>query len=447
MENSLIDKIKEAIINFSLIEKNEKVLIGVSGGPDSLALLAALNKLKNELNFSIAVATFNHLIRDESGSEVEFVRELTKNLGVPFYTKQEDILKIAKMEFLSLEEAARKARLDFLFAIKDENHFDKIALAHTLDDLVETMLFHLIKGTGASGLIGMKPKSFNGIIHPMLSVEKKEVLVFLTNAKISYKSDLTNLSLRYERNKVRLQIVPMFEAMNPNFNKHMLYTSLVLRDEDEFIEAISNKDAKVIKDGDSYSISIFNNLPIFEKRRILRAILGKESNFERIERAMLFLKGKFGRLNIFGETYIVSSSSHFWLEQKTPFTIDRKIVLEIPGTTVIPDADLAIETLLSSNLPVLDNLNVAFDLKELKLPLRARFRREGDKMLTEVGYKKVQDIFTDCKVRRDKRYKTPIVTDRDDEILWIPGVKRSSLNKISNKASQTLILKAVFNKK
>jgi tRNA(Ile)-lysidine synthase len=448
MNNLLISKVKETILKFALIQPRDKVLLCVSGGPDSIAMLYAFNEIKDELDFEIAVATFDHGLREESTKEIAFVKNIALKFKIDFYSKREDISYISKKESKSIEDAARDARFKFFFDIKDSISFSKIALAHTLDDQVETILLHLIKGSGASGLVGIRPMSFDGIIHPMINIEKAEILKFLKENNIKYVIDKTNMLLDYERNKVRLQLLPLIESINPAFKKNVISTSKILASEDEFIELIAKKDLEFIKNDDSYSKTIFKRLPLFEQRRILKTLFGKESNFGIVERAIAFLGSKQRKFNVNKETYLICDGKFFWFEKNAPFSIEKEIEIEIPGMARIEESDIEISAeILDVSIKKLDRLNVAFSFDKLKLPLKIRFRKEGDVIYTETGRKKVQDIFIDNKVKRDERYKIPIVVDREGEILWIVGIRRSSHYKIVNETSNTLFLSASFNKK
>jgi len=448
MKNILVEAVKETILKHNLIDKGDSVLLGVSGGPDSLAMLYILNELKSPLNFKISVATFDHGLRKESTNEVDFVKSIASNLGVTFFTKRGEVRKTAKNKSMSIQEAARTERLSFLFELKNNESFTKIALAHTMDDQIETIILHLLKGTGTAGLVGIKPKSFGGIIHPLLEIRKKDILSFLNENNLTFVQDKTNLDTMYERNKIRLQLLPLIESFNPSFKNNLISTSIILQDEDDYLERLSSKDLEFIKTKDRYLKVIFNNLPLFEKRRILKTIFGKQSTFDQIERAVEFLNSDKRKLNLTNDRYLISDKRFFWIEEQMPFSIEKEFEIAIPGKTRIPDADIEISAELMSSLTCkIDNFNVAFDLNDLALPLKARFRKEGDFINTENGTKKVQDIFVDGKVKRDERFKIPIVVDRNEKLLWIVGFRRCAEYKITDKSSKILLLRVLFNKK
>lgn len=445
MEEILL-KVRKTIQKNSLIEKGDKILLSVSGGADSVAMLYILNELKKELDFQVAVATFDHQIRKESKSEVKFVKDLAQSLKLEFYQGKCDITKESQIQKKSVEEVAREKRLDFFFSVKEKKGFDKIAIAQTLDDLVETFLMHLLRGSGLTGLIGIRPKSFNGlIIHPLIEVERREIERYLNNKKVKYVIDLTNYTLDYTRNNVRHRLVPIFTSLNPNFKKEILNLSSIFFEEDTFMEMLARKDLDAMRiDNDNFIYAPFKALPLFEKRRIIKQIL-KEASFDRVERILNELDRGKRKINIDKESYIINNGSKFWFEKNTPFSLDSEYILRIPGETELKEANCKITAEFSDKLPSnLDSNTIALDFQSLKLPLKLRFRRKGDILKTESGTKKIQDIFINSKIRRDERYKIPLLVDSEENIIWIAGVKRSALYKVKQRKSKMLILKASF---
>jgi len=450
-ETIIVNRVKDTIKKYNLIEKEERIIAGVSGGPDSICMLSILNVLKKDLGFHLAVATFNHKIRKESGEEAQFVRNVSSKLGILFFYGEKDIKKIAKTQSRSLEDVAREERIAFLLKIKQEKKYDKIALAHTMDDLVETSLIHLLKGTGVTGLIGIKPTSFQGIIHPMLFIERKDVEKYLKLKKIPFRIDLTNFSLNYLRNRIRHQIVPLLTSLNPEIKQHILNLSLTLIEEERFINKISQRDRVVIFNKGKYSITIFNALPLFEKRRIIKLILGKHATFKRIERIIEFLLSKKNKTNLYGNLYIKKDKKEFWVEQpmSSPFSIKKKYPLVVPGETNIREAEIIIKTKIIKKIDktTLNKNKIVIDMDKVPLPLKIRFRKKGDRINIKRGSKKIQDLLVDEKINKEIRHKIPIVTSKKDEIIWIVGVRRSNLYKITSNTKKKLLLIATLRKK
>jgi tRNA(Ile)-lysidine synthase len=208
----ILEKVKDTIQKYQLLNKSDKVLVGVSGGPDSVTLLYLLNSLKNEFKLKLCVAHFDHMLRKDSCKDAEFVRKLSAELKIPFTTAKVRVKNLARKG--SLEEIARNARLNFFFRTAQKVKADKIALGHNLDDQAETVLMRILRGTGLYGLAGILPKrKINGftLIRPLIAVSRKEIEGFLCKNKIKARIDSTNLKNLYFRNKIRNQLLPLLE--------------------------------------------------------------------------------------------------------------------------------------------------------------------------------------------------------------------------------------------
>jgi len=209
---------KKIALNLDLIQPKDKILVAVSGGPDSIALLQLLAGLGQKLH----VAHLNHMLRGRSSDkDAEFVKSFTRHLGIPLTIKRIDVKKHLKKGD-SVESGARRMRYEFFIKTAKKNRCNKIATAHTLDDQAETVLMRFIRGTGLLGLTGILPeRTIDGcqIIRPLLSVTKKEVLGFLRDNKIPYRKDTSNRSHKYTRNKIRLDLMPRLERYNPRLKR------------------------------------------------------------------------------------------------------------------------------------------------------------------------------------------------------------------------------------
>lgn len=215
----LLNKIRNTIKRYGLINKNDRIVIGVSGGPDSLTLLYILNALKKDLNLKLHVAHLDHMLRKDSYKDGEFVRKLSIRLKIPFTLARVNIKKAAQKG--STEEVAREERHKFLFAVANKFKTRKIALGHNLDDQSETVLMRIIRGTGLYGLTGILPKrKISGfeIIRPLIEVRRREIEKSLKQKRISYITDESNSQDIYFRNKIRNRLLPLLEG---EYNKNI----------------------------------------------------------------------------------------------------------------------------------------------------------------------------------------------------------------------------------
>jgi len=208
----ILEKAKNTIKRYRLIDKNDKVVVGVSGGPDSVALLYLLNSLSKELRISLHIAHLDHMLRRDSYKDKIFVEKLAQRLKIPITTAQINVKELTNKG--SLEEIARNARLGFLFRVAKDTGAHKIALGHNLDDQAETVLMRILRGTGLSGLSGILPKRDIAdlqIIRPLIEVRRRDIEVFLKRKKIRPRLDASNLEDIYFRNRIRNKLLPLLE--------------------------------------------------------------------------------------------------------------------------------------------------------------------------------------------------------------------------------------------
>jgi len=215
----ILDKVKKTIKRYELIDKGDKIIVGVSGGPDSLTLIFLLNSLKKEFKISLHIAHLDHMLRKDSYKDRKFVERLAHKLKIPLTVAKVDIKELAKAG--SLEEIARNARLGFLFKVARDIKADKIALGHNLDDQAETVLMRIIRGAGLYGLSGILPKrNITGyqVIRPLIEVKRREIEIFLKKKKIKPRIDASNLEDIYFRNRIRNRLLPLLEK---EYNKNI----------------------------------------------------------------------------------------------------------------------------------------------------------------------------------------------------------------------------------
>jgi tRNA(Ile)-lysidine synthase len=245
----MLDQFSAFIRKEGLCLPGDRILVAVSGGPDSV-LLAFLLKTAG---FSIGLAHCNYQLRGaESDADEELARKTAAAWGLPFFRKAFDTCRIAEERGLSIQEAARDLRYEWLEDLRQQEGYDLIATGHHLDDAIETMLFNLIKGCGIHGLHGILPKR-GRLIRPLLFAEKAQILEYLEAADIAYREDHTNQETYYDRNKIRHQIIPQMEALNPRFRQGMRETLLRMRDTeklfDHAVDTWRSRTVEVYRDG------------------------------------------------------------------------------------------------------------------------------------------------------------------------------------------------------
>ena len=270
----MINAVLKTIQKYNLIKAKDKIVLGVSGGPDSLFMLDILNKLKKDLDIDLVVAHINHKIRDEADEEEEFVKTFCKKIGIEFYSKRIEVEKYANNNKIGLEEAGRKVRYEFFDEICNNTGANKIAVAHNKNDKVETMIMHILRGSGISGLQGIQPKS-NKIIRPIIEIDRKEIEKYCEEEKLDPRIDKSNQDNIYTRNKIRNIVIPYInQEFNPNFIETMTRLSEVITEENAFLNKLTETEYKKIliqkiENQIALDLKKFNELDNIIKKRII----------------------------------------------------------------------------------------------------------------------------------------------------------------------------------
>ena len=237
----LLEKVKESIQKFDMLKCNDRVVVAVSGGPDSTALIYLLNKLKKKWRLYLHIAHLNHMLRyDEAESDSVFVENLARKLKLPVTCKSVKVKDFARKEKLSVEEAARNLRYDFFLKVAKENCAPKIALGHNRDDQAETVLMRFLRGSGISGLRGIpakRPLEDCLIIRPLIEIKRKEIMHFLSLKDIPYRCDSSNLKNLYFRNRIRNELIPYLEkSFNPNIKEMLVNFAENVSEDFDFLQ-------------------------------------------------------------------------------------------------------------------------------------------------------------------------------------------------------------------
>ena len=270
-----MDTVIRTIEKYNLIQNGDKIVIGVSGGPDSICLLHILNSLKEKYNLQLFVAHVNHQIRENAKIDEEYVINFCKKIDVPVYVKHVDVINISKQKKISTEEAGRNERYAFFDEILNKTNSNKIAIAHNSNDKAETVIMNILRGSGISGLKGIEPKRDNKYIRPLIETSREEIEKYCKENNLETRHDESNDENIYNRNKIRNIVIPYIKK---EFNNNIINTinrlSEVAIEESEYINKIIEKEynnicVKVETDLIQLDLKKFNNLDIVLKRRMI----------------------------------------------------------------------------------------------------------------------------------------------------------------------------------
>ncbi len=445
-ERSLLSKVKETISRYRMLYGGERVLVGLSGGPDSVCLLHLLTELRGPLKLTLSAMYVDHSLRPEDVKrEMDFCRDLCKQWGVEFFTASVPTKDFARTNKLSIQEAARHLRYKVLQDRAGLWEADRLATGHTADDQAETVLLRLLRGAGMRGLSGIPPVRDN-IIRPLIQVKRAEIEEYLAQKGIEFITDPSNLKMDYLRNRVRREIIPLLSRYNPNLVETLARTADIMREEDAFIESFVNKAMmRLISRKTDERVELFlsplENMEIVILRRVLRRIINETMGFglsyehiesiidlirqERVERLKIQQSSTGSRLSLPRGVRVIKGYSTLIITRERPKHLGE-YQLQVPGETLLKEAGIVLISSIYDATEIKDlgdgKNEAVFDLDTLSLPLTIRARRKGDYFypLGLKGRKKLQDFFVDEKVPREERDTVPLLLS-DDQIVWVVG--------------------------
>ncbi|EQE00650.1 tRNA(Ile)-lysidine synthetase [Clostridioides difficile CD3] len=460
----IFDKVLSTINKHNLIQKGDKIVLGLSGGPDSVCLLHVLNRLKKDFNIEIYAAHLNHQIRGiEAQKDALYVSKLCEDMGIIFFVKSINVPKYCENEGLSLEEGARKLRYEMFYEIKDKIKANKIAIGHNLNAQAETVMMRIMRGTGLKGLKGIDYIRDNCIISPILDVERNEIEEYCEAYNLNPRIDKTNLENIYTRNKIRLDLLPyMKDNFNSNVIESIVRMSNSLKSDNDYIEKEAEakfREVSNIKEKGFVEINLDDFVCLHDaiKVRVLRNsikhILG-DTNFvdqRHIEDIMsLEDNSKVNKmLTLPRNIFVYRKKDSIILTNEEIVNEEIEFYYNVPSNGFIKIKELKqiIETQVMSidryKSMKLDNSSKGFDFNKVKGGIVIRSRRQGDKIKLAMGSKKVKDLFIDLKIPREERCKIPIITDSEG-IICVGDYKISENYKIDENTKE--VLKINFNK-
>ena len=288
------NKVLETIKKYNLIANGDKIVLGVSGGPDSISMLDILNNIKNEklINFDIVVAHINHMIREEAIEDEEYVQNYCAKNNIECYVKRIDVQKNANINKIGTEEAGRNARYEFFREIMQKTNSNKIAIAHYKNDKIETIIMHLLRGSGVSGLKGIEPIRDNLYIRPLIECERTEIERYCEENKLNPRIDKTNFENEYTRNKIRNIVIPYIkQEFNPNIIETLDRLSQVITEENDYMDQIAEETYnKILVEKNDTQILLnlkdFNKQENVIKNRVIlftvKQLMGSSQGIEKI---------------------------------------------------------------------------------------------------------------------------------------------------------------------
>lgn len=482
---SMIDAVRAAIEDYRMLEKGDRVVVGVSGGPDSVALLHILHSLAAEYMLVLHVAHLNHMFRGKDAEEdARFVEEFAGSLGLPCTVEAYDVPAYLRRTGRSAQDGAREVRYDFYRRVARDVGANKVALGHNADDQVETILMRLFRGSGLAGLTAIPPVRAEGdvtYIRPLIRVTRSEISAYCEANNLATRLDASNVKPKYLRNKIRLELIPLLEQKyNKRIREALLRTADLLRLDSDYIEGMAHEAfLEALFDWTENSVILDSNV-LFRQHgaiqgRVIRQAVARlkdgevkdiESEHIRSVLAMARRGASGASLDLpdgitaeyeYGKLRLRIGSKRAAPAPGRPFVPER--VLAVPGVTRVPELGCEIEARvldvgeLPPPSPGTRRCNTGcqacfeeyLDFHAVRGPLVVRTRRHGDRFrpLGMNGTKKLKDFFIDLKIPRGRRDVIPLIVT-GDEIVWVIGYRISDSFKVTKATRRVLHLTARF---
>jgi tRNA(Ile)-lysidine synthase len=455
----LANRFLEADLQDCKLSSAELILVGLSGGPDSMCLLDLLRRA----GFNLICGHLDHGMRENSEWDTQVLKSFMQEQNIPLEVRKEDVNEYANRNGMSLEEAGRNLRYRFLFQTAKEHHCQAVAVGHNADDQVETLLMHLIRGSGLAGLCGMQIRTIPNpwsseipLVRPLLSYWREEIERYLDGMNLPVLQDPSNTNTRYFRNEIRHELVPQLESLNPGVKKNLLQMSKVVEKDFAYITKQTTAAWKrtvllASTEQVSFELREFNQVPENIQAYILQRAFYhlrpdlRDLNFETIRKAIGFVAESRvpGEIDFAGGLRMVIDSTGLHISEwnqrlrykKIPYILPgNTTVLDIPGKTALSDRWEVCATEVNYSeftreLHAGDKKEMVawFDWSQPEFPISTRAAEQGESIrpLGMAGNsKKINDVYINNKVPKDARPSYPILFS-GEVILWVPGLVRS----------------------
>jgi tRNA(Ile)-lysidine synthase len=472
--HSMLEIVSQVLQDECQLEPDRPVVVGVSGGPDSLCTLDVLDRC----GYSVVVAHFNHKLRLEADAESEVVQRIAEDRKLPFFAGEADVAALAKGRRQSIEEAARDARYRFLFDTAERVTAQAVAAGHSADDQVETLLMHLMRGAGLDGLSSMAfrtlPNAWSEnipLVRPLLSVWRTRIMDYCLEQGFQPILDATNLDQTFFRNRIRHELLPNLESYNPSIREVLWRTAQLLQSDKEFInQAVDSAwDECLVAEGTAYVVidpQAASRQPVSVQRHLIRRAIAnlrpglRDIGFNAVEnvRRYFHYPQPAAEIDLVAGLRLLSEPGRIWLaewEADIP-TCDwpqigrKEIPFPVPGTIDLPNgwqftSEKVVLTRVARN-QVLENIGpyqAWIDGRSIQAPLEMRRRREGDRFLPlgmEGHSIKLSDFMINEKLPERARAGWPLVCC-GDQIVWVPGYRLAQPFRITETTVEALKLR------
>jgi tRNA(Ile)-lysidine synthase len=451
------DKFLETIKEYKLLKPNDSVLLAVSGGADSTALLHLFDFYRQKFGAGLHIAHLNHMIRKKDADlDAKYVQGLAKNLDVSITIETVDVQAFAKENKLGLEAAARQIRYDFFERVANKVGASKIAVGHTADDNVETFLMRLVRGAGLKGLCGIPPRR-GRIIRPLIKIWRREIEDYVGGLKLVPRRDYTNFETKYMRNRIRMKLISQLKLYNLNIKEIILQTILLLTEDSEYLEAKAEEalvQTSISCKPEEIRLAI-TKLQKLENpiqghliRKAIEIIKGDTSDLTYTHIYNVLNKidaSERWELHLPGGIYVVGSQNELIICREKPEVAPSRSYyysLSVPGEVEIKELGKKMRAEFLENKIEEKDPNVAFvDYAPLGKDLTVRNKRDGDRFqpLGMKGSKKLQDFFVDEKIPVELRDSIPII-ESQGKIIWVGGMRIDERSKVTKDTKKVVKL-------
>lgn len=470
-----IARCTEALKRYRMCAPGDRLLVGVSGGPDSVALLHLLHAIAPTWPLTLAVAHLDHAVRPDSSQSARFVADLAGSLGLPCHQATQDVPAFGRRYGMSVETAGRAVRYAYYSDLCVRHGYDRVAVGHHQDDSAEQMVMNLSRGTGATGLTGIAPVREGWVIRPLIDFSRADILAYLGAADIGFIRDPTNEDRRMRRNRVRHDILPvMARHLNPRITAALSRTAAIVGAENEWMDAMADSAltaATTARDGTSatLAVSALSDHPLALQRRIIRHVIAQlRGHLRRIEHghidavlALMRRPGGTGERHLPDRILAIRRYDRLTLtrcdgplrrRQQGPAPVRYRLHIEAPQAAAAPvmarlpgaagGGSIAFSMVPRPDVPRRHSAGhciAFFDMKKLDFPLILRAVAPGDRFqpLGMPGTQKVYRMLKNEKIPTDRRPLTPVL-ESGGRIIWVPGVKMAQTAAVETTTRHTL---------